>query len=63
MITLHFQLLCVLDMVKYRQNADYLYIMIEQLKYDAWLLKGHCHAIWQLFKKLKGVFASVEFQN
>ena len=27
-------------MVKYRQNADYLYIMIEQLKYDAWLLKG-----------------------
>ena len=50
-------------MVKYRQNADYLYIMIEQLKYDVWLLKGDCHAIWQLFKKLKGVFASVEFQN
>ena len=25
-------------------------------------LKGHCHAIWQLFKKL-GVFASIEFQN
>ena len=26
-------------------------------------LKGHCHAIWQLRKKLKGVFASTEFQN
>ena len=26
------------------------------------LLKGHCHAIWQLYKKL-GVFASIEFQN
>ena len=26
-------------------------------------LKGHCHAIWQLYKKLEGVFASVEFQN
>ena len=25
-------------------------------------LKGHCHAIWQLYKKL-GVFASIEFQN
>ena len=21
-------------------------------------LKGHCHAIWQLYKKLEGVFAS-----
>ena len=26
------------------------------------LLKGHCHAIWQLYKKL-GIFASIEFQN
>ena len=26
------------------------------------LLKGHCHAIWQLNKKL-GVFVSIEFQN
>ena len=26
-------------------------------------LKGHCHAIWQLYKKPKSVFASVEFQN
>ena len=26
-------------------------------------LKGHCHAIWQLNKKLEGVFASTEFQN
>ena len=26
-------------------------------------LKGHCHAIWQLNKKLQGVFASIEFQN
>ena len=25
-------------------------------------LKGHCHAIWQLYKKL-GDFASIEFQN
>ena len=27
------------------------------------LLKGHCHAIWQFYKKLEGVFASIEFQN
>ena len=26
-------------------------------------LKGHCHAIWQLYKKLEGIFASIEFQN
>ena len=26
------------------------------------LLKGHCHAIWQLYKKL-GIFASIEFQS
>ena len=26
-------------------------------------LKGHCHAIWQLYKKLEGVFTSIEFQN
>ena len=27
------------------------------------VLKGHCHDIWQLNKKLEGVFASMEFQN
>ena len=27
------------------------------------ILKRHCHAIWQLNKKLEGVFASIEFQN
>jgi len=27
------------------------------------LLKGHCHAIWQFYKKLEGVFASIKFQN
>lgn len=26
-------------------------------------LKGHCHAIWQLYKKLKGTFTSIEFPN
>ena len=26
-------------------------------------LKGHCHAIWPLCKKLEGVFALTEFQN
>ena len=26
-------------------------------------LKGHCHDIWQFYKKLKRVFASIEFQN
>ena len=26
-------------------------------------LKGHRHAIWQLYKKLEGVSASIEFQN
>ena len=26
-------------------------------------LKAHCHSIWQLYKKLEGVFASIEFQN
>ena len=25
------------------------------------MLKGHCHAIWQLYKKPESVFASVEF--
>ena len=25
--------------------------------------KGHCHAIWQLYETLEGVFASTEFQN
>ena len=25
-------------------------------------LKGHCHAIWQIYKKL-GLLASIEFQN
>ena len=28
-----------------------------------WKLKGHCYAIWQLYKKVEGVFASIEFQN
>ena len=27
------------------------------------LLKGHCHAIWQFYKKLEGAFTSIEFQN
>ena len=26
-------------------------------------LKGHCHAIWQLYKRLEGVFSSIKFQN
>ena len=26
-------------------------------------LKGHCHAIWQRYKKLEGVLVSIEFQN
>ena len=28
-------------------------------------LKGHCHAIWQLYKKLEAAFTSIvnEFQN
>ena len=26
-------------------------------------LKGHCHAIWQLYKRLEGAFESVEFQK
>ena len=26
-------------------------------------LKGQCHAIWQLYKKLEGVFASIELQK
>ena len=27
------------------------------------MLKGHCHAIWQLYEKPESVFTSVEFQN
>ena len=27
------------------------------------MLKGHCHAIWHLYKKLEGVFASTESQT
>ena len=34
-----------------------------QLTIPGQTLKGHCHAIWQLDKKLEGVFASIEFQN
>ena len=26
-------------------------------------LKGHCHAIWQLYNRLESAFASIEFQN
>ena len=26
-------------------------------------LKGHCHTIWQLYKRLEGAFTSIEFQN
>ena len=26
-------------------------------------LKGHCHALWQLYKKQDGVFASIELQT
>ena len=35
-------------------------------KRTTWLAKKnrkHCHAIWQLYKKIEGVFASIEFQN
>ena len=26
-------------------------------------LKGHCHAIWQRYKRLEGAFATIEFQT
>ena len=26
-------------------------------------VKGHCHAIWQLYKKLEDVFASIELHH
>ena len=26
-------------------------------------LKGQCHAIWQFYKNLEGVFPLIEFQN
>jgi len=37
-------------------------------KHNFWLhvppfLKGQCHAVWQLYKNLDGVFASIESQN
>ena len=35
----------------------------QNMKLELYSLKGHCHAIWQLYKKLEGVFASIEFQN
>ena len=32
--------------------------------WSIYLLPGpYCHAIWQHYKKLEGVFASIEFQN
>ena len=37
--------------------------MTKQVMNSFFILKGHCHAIWQLYKKLTGVFASIEFQN
>ena len=30
-------------------------------KIEIYKLKGQCHAIWQLYKNLEGVFASTEF--
>ena len=27
------------------------------------VLNGHCHTIWQLYKKLEGVYASIEPQT
>ena len=29
----------------------------------SYILKGHCHTIWQLYKKPEGILASLEFQN
>ena len=37
--------------------------IIGSFQIEVALLKGHCHAIWQFYKKLEGVFASIEFQN
>ena len=34
----------------------------EEMEVNWHKLKGHCHAIWQLYKKLEGVFPSIEFQ-
>ena len=34
-----------------------------KLRLHTEILKGHCHAIWQLYKKPESDFASVEFQN
>ena len=27
------------------------------------VLKGHCHTIWQLYKRLEVAFASIKFKN
>ena len=38
--------------------------VVSNKKSDSWwMLKGQCHAIWQLCKNLEGVFTSIEFQN
>ena len=43
--------------------ANYITILIITNVHFLTNFKGHCHAIWQLYEELEGVFASTEFQN
>ena len=51
--------------VKFNRICDEREMILSHETYERvdMILKGHCHAIWQLFKKLEGVFSSIEFQN
>ena len=57
---------CVLEIYPYMKNAlknkPKLKLKLRSLSTIKYL-KGYCRAIWQLYKKLEGIFASVEFQN
>ena len=44
-------------------NNHRLYKLLPAAHETTYLLNGHCHAIWQLYKKLDGALASIEFQN
>ena len=48
----------IINLLYYQPRSQGLHEVVYYL-----LSEGHCHAIWQLCKKLEGVFASTEFQN
>ena len=57
-----FQTIIDISVDTFEQNKRFLSASFRNLKKCLFVdsLKGHCHAIWQLYKKLEGIFASIE---